>query len=113
MLLQGQGAHWNAQLEDLITIVAKEIAILLAYGDMEEHAIKAARYQEMDRLKTELLANVSHELRTPLGLIRGYAETLLYKRSHLQLDLVTEFIQVKWVYKYNFKMNLRVWVVPG
>lgn|GEM_PF-3851523 len=94
MLLQGQGAHWNAQLEDLITIVAKEIAILLAYGDMEEHAIKAARYQEMDRLKTELLANVSHELRTPLGLIRGYAETLLYKRSHLQPDQVAEFTQV-------------------
>jgi PAS domain S-box-containing protein len=36
--------------------------------------------QELDQMKSSLIATVSHELRTPLTLIRGYAE-LLQRRS--------------------------------
>jgi signal transduction histidine kinase len=35
------------------------------------------RLQEMDRLKSELLANVSHELYTPLNIILGFSQALL------------------------------------
>jgi PAS domain S-box-containing protein len=36
-----------------------------------------SRQQELNRLRSEIVANVSHELRTPLALIQGYASTLL------------------------------------
>lgn len=38
---------------------------------------KAHQYEEMDRLKTNLLSAVSHELRTPLASIKGYSTLLL------------------------------------
>jgi PAS domain S-box-containing protein len=51
------------------------------------------QYEELDRLKSDLLSTVSHELRTPLAVIKGHATMLLdydrwlkyeEKREHLQ-----------------------------
>ncbi|MBN1644048.1 MAG: PAS domain S-box protein, partial [Dehalococcoidales bacterium] len=40
-------------------------------------ALEAEKLREIDRLRSELLANVSHELRTPLSAIKGFTSTLL------------------------------------
>jgi signal transduction histidine kinase len=42
--------------------------------------------KELDRMKSDLLANVSHELRTPLTAIKGYTDYILERR----LGVITE-----------------------
>ena len=48
----------------------KLFGYLLSFSDI-------TRLKEVDRLKTDIVANVSHELRTPLASIKAYTELLL------------------------------------
>lgn len=67
------------------------------YKQMEK---KLFEYEELNKLKSNLLSTVSHELRTPLAIIKGYSTMLLNyylklrdeeKRRHLQsIDKATD-----------------------
>ncbi len=60
---------------------------LLSFADI-------TRLKEVDRLKTDIVANVSHELRTPLASIKAYAELLLDNIEGDDRTLRDQFLHV-------------------
>jgi signal transduction histidine kinase len=50
-------------------------------------------YQELDRLKTNLLSTISHELRTPMASIKGYASLLLMYDRKLKKEQKNESLE--------------------
>jgi signal transduction histidine kinase len=94
-LLAGQGRlEADAQLR---RPDGTELAVRVAAAPLEDGGgwvvllADRTHEREVERIKTEFLANVSHELRTPLTPIRGYAE-LLSRNPHLSSARAREFL---------------------
>jgi PAS domain S-box-containing protein len=61
--------------------------------EAEEKLREAATLRELDRLRTELLANISHKLRTPLSSIKGFATVLLEYENKLKRAEKREYLE--------------------
>jgi two-component system sensor histidine kinase KdpD len=61
----------------LLTAISDQIGTAIENARLVEEAAEVEILQELNRLRSELIANVSHELRTPLGLIKIFCSTLL------------------------------------
>jgi len=60
-------------------------------ADAQEREL--AVLKELDKFKSELLANVSHELRTPLVAIKGFTSTLLRKDANWRDEQKEDFLR--------------------
>jgi PAS domain S-box-containing protein len=72
----------------LLTAIGHQIGVAIENTRLSEEASEVEILQELDRLRSELIANVSHELRTPLGLIKIFCTTLL--RNDVEFDRETQ-----------------------
>lgn len=80
--------HTNGQRLDLLLGVTPLLdGYLVNFADI-------TRQKEVERLKSDIVANVSHELRTPLASIKGYAELLLEDMEGQDRALRHQFLSV-------------------
>jgi len=61
----------------LLATIGHQLGIAVENARLAEQAAEVKILREVNRLRSELIANVSHELRTPLGLIRISSSSLL------------------------------------
>jgi PAS domain S-box-containing protein len=78
---------------DLLTAIGHQVGVAVDNARLAEEAAEAEILHELNRLRSELIANVSHELRTPLGLIKVFCTTLLRKDVEFDHETQREFLQ--------------------
>lgn len=78
---------------NLIIRIGHTISAIIENTELRQQVSRVEALQELDRLKTELLANVSHELRAPLAAIKGFASSLLREDVDWDSDTKAEFLR--------------------
>ncbi|MCX7707373.1 MAG: PAS domain-containing protein, partial [Anaerolineae bacterium] len=76
----------------LLTTIGHQIGIAVENARLAQQAAEVKILREIDRLRSELIANVSHELRTPLGLIKISASSLLMDDTHFDQETQRKFL---------------------
>lgn len=77
----------------LLTAIGDQIGVAIESARLVEEAAEVEILHEVNRLRSELIANVSHELRTPLGLIKVLCTTLLREDVDLEHEARLEFLR--------------------
>jgi len=76
----------------LMTTIGHQIGIAVENERLTQQAAEVKILREVDRLRSELIANVSHELRTPLGLINISCSSLLMDDVDFDRDIQRNFL---------------------
>ncbi len=82
----------SANRVQLLTTIGHQIGIAVDNARLAQQAAEVKILREVDRLRSELIANVSHELRTPLGLIKISASSLLMDDASFDRTTQQEFL---------------------
>ena len=79
--------------QELLTTIGLEVSTAVENAQLLDEASRAEALEELDRLRTELLASVSHELRTPLTAIEGIAGTLVQSDVKWNAEMQKDFLE--------------------
>jgi K+-sensing histidine kinase KdpD/CheY-like chemotaxis protein len=82
----------SSQEMQLLTVTGHQIGAAIENVRLAEKASEIEILRELNRLRSELIANVSHELRTPLGLIQIFCTTLLREDVDFDPETQREFL---------------------
>jgi len=82
----------TSQAVQLLTSIGHQIGIAVENARLVEEASSVEILQELNRLRSELIANVSHEVRTPLGLIKLSCTSLLAEDLEFDRDTMRQFL---------------------
>ena len=83
----------SSQEVQLLAATGHQIGVAIENVRLAEKASEIEILRELNRLRSELIANVSHELRTPLGLIKIFCTTLLRKDVDFDRGTQREFLR--------------------
>ncbi|MBT4512814.1 MAG: PAS domain S-box protein [Chloroflexi bacterium] len=84
---------FSSEEQELLTTIGLEISTAVENAQLIDEASRAEALEELDRLRTELLASVSHELRTPLTVIKGIAGTLVQPDVEWDTEVQKDFLK--------------------
>ena len=77
----------------LLLTISHQISAGIENAQLLEEVSRAKALEELDRLRTALLASVSHELRTPLTAIKGIADSLVQPDVKWDRETELDFLQ--------------------
>jgi PAS domain S-box-containing protein len=76
----------------LLTTIGHQLGIAVENAQLAHQAAEVKILREIDRLRSELIANVSHELRTPLGLIKISCSSLMMDDAEFDRETQQKFL---------------------
>jgi PAS domain S-box-containing protein len=91
-LSSGRAPEMRVYERGLLTAIGHQIGVTIENLRLLQDASEMEVLRELDRLRSELIANVSHELRTPLGLIRMLSTALLMEEVTFDAETHRQFL---------------------
>ena len=79
---------------ELLITIGHQIGTAIENAQLLEEVSRAEALEELDKLRTALLASVSHELRTPLTSIKGLASTLTQPDVEWDTETQQDFLKI-------------------
>lgn len=83
----------SVQETQLLIAIGHQVGVAIENARLAQEASEIEILQELNRLRSELIANVSHELRTPLGLIKVFCTTLLREDVGFDREMQQRFLR--------------------
>jgi len=89
--------------EEILGIIARQIGVTMENIHLEQKDAEIAVMKEVNRIRSDLIANVSHEMKTPLGLIMIMATSLL--REEVIVEPEVRQTLIKDIYAETRKLD--------